>query len=601
MANVLKPQKGAQERFLSTSADIAIYGGAAGGGKTYALLLELLRNIDNKDFNAVVFRRNSSQIFNSGGLWDNAITMYTPLGGVGVKTPHPMIKFPSGAYIRFAHLQYDKDKNAWQGGQIALLCCEVSTPVLMADGSYKKISDIKVGDRIKTLQGIQTVTKVGEPKHKECVRARLEDGTEQIQSTNHKVLTSFGWKSHEDGTDFVAFTYGGEIKATYRHPYTNKIMVSEDGVKVQRVTLEPIGKRLVRDITVAVDNHYITECGLVNKNCFDEVTHFTSAQFWYMLSRNRSVCGVKPYVRATCNPDADSWLASFMQWWWDPDTGYPIPERSGVIRYFARLDDKTYWGDTKEELLMEHPEITPEMVKSFTFISAKLTDNKILMENDPGYMGNLLSQNEIEKERLLYGNWKIRPAVGMYFKKIHFQIVDVIPDKVVSWARAWDFAATEPSERNPNPDATAGVLMGMLADGRYIVADVKHAKCGAGEVRRLVMNTAVLDRMKYKYVDISVPQDPGQSGKEQAASYVNMLAGFPVSVFRPTGTKESRANPFASQVQVGNVLLLKGDWNDAYLSELEGFPEAVHDDQVDASSDAFNLLQKTKSWAGLIS
>lgn len=456
MANVLKPQKGAQERFLSTSADIAIYGGAAGGGKTYALLLELLRNIDNKDFNAVVFRRNSSQIFNSGGLWDNAITMYTPLGGVGVKTPHPMIKFPSGAYIRFAHLQYDKDKNAWQGGQICLLC-------------------------------------------------------------------------------------------------------------------------------------------------FDEVTHFTSVQFWYMLSRNRSVCGVKPYVRATCNPDADSWLAHFMQWWWDPETGYPIPERSGVIRYFARLNDETYWGDTKEELLAEHPEITPEMVKSFTFISAKLTDNKILMENDPGYMGNLLSQNEIEKERLLYGNWKIRPAVGMYFKKIHFQIVDVIPDKVVSWARAWDFAATEPSERNPNPDATAGVLMGMLADGRYIVADVKHVKCGAGEVRRLVMNTAVLDRMKYKYVDISVPQDPGQSGKEQAASYVNMLAGFPVSVFRPTGTKESRANPFASQVQVGNVLLLKGDWNDAYLSELEGFPEAVHDDQVDASSDAFNLLQKTKSWAGLIS
>lgn len=600
MANVLKPQKGAQEKFLSTPADIAVYGGAAGGGKTYALLLELLRNVENKDFNAVVFRRNSSQIFNTGGLWDNAITMYTPLGGVGVKTPHPMIKFPSGAYIRFAHLQYDKDKNAWQGGQIALLCCEVSTPVLMVDGTYKKISDIEVGDKVRTLQGVRMVTKVGLPQTKPCVRAMLEDGTSQLQSTNHKVLTTRGWKSYEDGKKFLVFVNGGQIKATYRHPYTDEICVSDLGVAVQRVVFEEVGELLVRDITIEADNHYITECGLVNKNCFDEVTHFTSAQFWYMLSRNRSVCGIKPYVRATCNPDADSWLASFMQWWWDPETGYPIPERSGVIRYFARYDDKTYWGDTREELLESHPELKVEMIKSFTFISAKLTDNKILMETDPGYLGNLLSQNEIDKERLLYGNWKIRPAVGMYFKRHQFEIVDALPSKVMSWVRAWDFAATVPNEHNPSPDATAGVLMGKLQDGRYIVADVKHERLGAGDVRKLVMNTAVLDRMKYKFVEITIPQDPGQAGKEQAASYVSMLGGFTVNVHKPTGSKITRATPYASQVQVGNVLLLKGDWNEDYLSELEGFPDANHDDQVDASSDAFNSLQKSKSWAGLI-
>ncbi|MBR5173202.1 MAG: phage terminase large subunit [Phascolarctobacterium sp.] len=586
--------------FLSTPADIAVYGGAAGGGKTYALLLELLRNINLKEFNAVVFRRNSSQIFNTGGLWDNAITMYTPLGGVGVKTPHPMIKFPSGAYIRFAHLQYDKDKNAWQGGQIALLCCEVSTPVLMADGTYKKISDIEVGDRVRTLQGVQTVTKVGIPKYKECVIATLGNGTYQLQSTNHKVLTTNGWKSFEDGDSFEAFTYGGKTQISYKHPYKDEEMTSNCGVTIQKVQLNKVGKLLVRDITVEVDNHYITECGLVNKNCFDEVTHFTSSQFWYMLSRNRSVCGIKPYVRATCNPDADSWLASFMQWWWDPETGYPIPERSGVIRYFARYDDTTYWGDTKEELLKNHPQLQEEMVKSFTFISAKLTDNKILMESDPGYLGNLLSQNEIEKERLLYGNWKIRPAVGMYFKRHQFEIVDALPCKVMSWVRAWDFAATVPNEHNPSPDATAGVLMGKLQDGRYIVADVKHERLGAGDVRKLVMNTAVLDRLKYKFVEITIPQDPGQAGKEQASSYVSMLAGFTVNVHKPTGSKITRATPYASQVQVGNVLLLKGDWNEAYLSELEGFPDANHDDQVDASSDAFNSLQKSKSWAGLI-
>ena len=46
--------------------------------------------------------------------------------------------------------------------------------------------------------------------------------------------------------------------------------------------------------------------------CFDELTHFTAHQFFYMVSRNRSTCGVRPYIRATCNPDADSWVADFL-------------------------------------------------------------------------------------------------------------------------------------------------------------------------------------------------------------------------------------------------------------------------------------------------
>lgn len=122
---------------------------------------------------------------------------------------------------------------------------------------------------------------------------------------------------------------------------------------------------------------------------FDELTHFSKHQFFYMLSRNRTDSGVAPYVRATCNPDADSWVADFIKWWITPETGYPIPERSGVIRYMVRLNDEIIWGDSKEELAAQGYDA--QDVKSVTFIASTLQDNQILMKMDPGYLANLKS------------------------------------------------------------------------------------------------------------------------------------------------------------------------------------------------------------------
>jgi hypothetical protein len=90
-----------------------------------------------------------------------------------------------------------------------------------------------------------------------------------------------------------------------------------------------------------------------------------------MLSRNRSVCGVKPYIRATCNPDADSWVAKFIEWWIDPDTGYPIKERSGKKRWMIRRDEALHWADKKTELFERfnlQTEQEQQEPKSVTFI-----------------------------------------------------------------------------------------------------------------------------------------------------------------------------------------------------------------------------------------
>ena len=110
----LRPQEGPQEAFLSSPADIVIYGGSAGGGKTYALLMEPLRHINNPGFGAVIFRRESTQITNEGGLWDTAATIYPPLGGQPRVTPKMLYRWPSGAKVGFGHLNAELSVLDWQ-------------------------------------------------------------------------------------------------------------------------------------------------------------------------------------------------------------------------------------------------------------------------------------------------------------------------------------------------------------------------------------------------------------------------------------------------------------------------------------------------------
>lgn len=449
--NMLEPQAGPQTMFMASSADIVIYGGAAGGGKTYALLLEMLRHKDIKNFGAVIFRKNFTQITAEGGLWDSSVKLYTQVPDAEQrKSPKLHWKFKGGK-LTFAHLDREEDLQAWQGTEIAYLG-------------------------------------------------------------------------------------------------------------------------------------------------FDELTHFSRHQFLYMLSRNRSTCGVKPYVRATCNPDSDSWVADFVSWWINQDTGYPIRERSGVVRYMCVINDVIYWGDTPEDLASNHG-INPEECKSVTFIASKLEDNKILMKSDPSYLSNLKAMTEVDMERLLYGNWKIKAQAGRYFKRTQIPIdgyYEKIPDDVIYWCRAWDLAATDEDE-NGDADYTAGVLIGIRKNNRYIVADVINKQVKAGDVEKLIRMTAISDRKKYGFsYRVRIPQDPGGAGKIVAKQYLNGLSGFDVKAEPVSGSKELRATPFAAQWQNGFVDVLIAEWNEMYFSQLESFPESKHDDMVDASSDAFNELTECR-------
>lgn len=322
---------------------------------------------------------------------------------------------------------------------------------------------------------------------------------------------------------------------------------------------------------------------------FDEVTHFTYNQFFYMLSRNRSMSGIRGYIRATCNPDPDSWVADFISWWIDQETGYPIKERSGKIRWFMRKKGDIFWANSREELIEQFGEdVKP---KSVTFIPSKIEDNKILLEKDKEYIANLEALTEIDRARLKDGNWKIRPHEGMYFQRHFFKFIerDELPTQRRT-IRYWDRAATEEAE-GKDPDWTVGTKFSSDDKGNYYIEDVVRFRARPAKVEESIKNTASYDGVK---VTVGIEQDPGSAGKFEAQYYVKELAGYHVWVNQVTKDKETRAKPLSSQAEHGNIYIVKGDWNTNFLNELEAFPFAGHDDQVDSASGAFSFFTSGK-------
>lgn len=217
------------------------------------------------------------------------------------------------------------------------------------------------------------------------------------------------------------------------------------------------------------------------------------------------------------------------------------------------------------------------------FVPALIDDNPGL--DKESYKGSLSFLDPITRGRLLDGNWELRD-VGHIFKRSWFTLANKAPYGMVV-VRYWDKAATS------GGDWTSGVLMGRHED-EYYVLDVKHFRGRPAEVEKVIRQTAILDseRLDVSSYTVVLEQEPGSSGVESVDYYARkVLAGYAFKADRVSGDKASRAAPFSSMAEAGHVKILLGKWDiNGYLDELESFPEAEHDDQVDASSGAFKFL-----------
>lgn len=454
---VCGPQPGPQWQFITSPADIIVFGGGAGGGKSHILQYAPLRYCGNPGFTALTFRRESTQIKAPGGLWDKSYELYVPFGATPNKT-ELVWTFPSRATIRYAHMEYESDRYNWDGAQIA----------------------------------------------------------------------------------------------------------------------------------------YIG---------FDQLESFTRDQFFYMLSRNRSTCGVTPCIRSTCNPvprqnKIGGWLREHVDWWIDPD-GYANADKSGVIRWFVNINDQITWGDTREELLEQfgadcHP-------LSFTFIRSRIYDNQKLLKSDPTYLAKLKGMRRVDRERLLGadpdkgGNWNVHDHAGTFFKRSYFPIVKVAPhcSQIV---RYWDRAATAADKASKGSSHTAGVKLGKTSDGQYFLMHVERFQGSPLTVKSSIKNIAASDT---NAVAIGIEQDPGQAGKAEAEDHVRGLIGSGFTAYTNTvrESKGKRAEPVSAAAEAGLIHLVDGPWVENFLKEAENYDgtDACVSDQIDAISGAFLRLTGGKT------
>jgi predicted phage terminase large subunit-like protein len=316
---------------------------------------------------------------------------------------------------------------------------------------------------------------------------------------------------------------------------------------------------------------------------FDELTSFTEAQYRYLFSRARSTCGVAPKIRAGTNPGGvgHEWVKRRWGLWLDKK--HPRPAQDGAIRWFMPE------GAGEVECRPEDPDGL-----SRTFIKSTVWDNPHLMEKDPGYIARLKALPLVERMQLLEGDWDVMAGAGNVIRREWFEIVEAVPAEAMR-ARYWDLAATEKEVKGSDPDFTARAKVAWH-NGVYYIEEVTAVQRRWAAVKALIVQVAELDGAE---VIIGVEQEPGASGKALIYEIINhpgLQGKFTVRGYAPRKDKLQRANIWASQAEVGNVKLVKGDWDmEGFLAECEMFPEGPHDDRVDAVSGAVHMLSRAGS------
>jgi len=338
---------------------------------------------------------------------------------------------------------------------------------------------------------------------------------------------------------------------------------------------------------------------------FDELVQFEQKQYRDVSARLRgSMSGLPRLIRSSTNPpDAGQGEWVFQHWgaWLDPSFKAPgLPTRTGqpplgpgvvawVVKSAVEDAPDVYIVDKgAADEWNKAPERSEDKnyALSRQFIPARLRDNPALTANDKEYARGLKDHDRVRRAQLEDGNWLIRPAPGDYFRRTWVgDYVELAPADCVR-IRGWDRAATAEFD-GKEPDWTVGVKLAFSPATLVYVEDVIRLRGTPGDIETRIKQAAKEDGPDVKQV---ISMDPGQAGKVEAWHLSKALVGFNFDFIREEGDKRTRFMPFSSWAKAGNVRIVAGHWNTVYLDELELFPVGKFDDQVDATSLAFWLM-----------
>jgi phage terminase large subunit-like protein len=269
------------------------------------------------------------------------------------------------------------------------------------------------------------------------------------------------------------------------------------------------------------------------------------------LTRLRSTSGIRPTLRATCNPRRGHKIVDWIRWYLQPD-GTPDRSKSGVVRYFARSRRTNAFchAPTAEEA-EDAAERPRGYAQSFAFVPSLLPDNQILSRADPAYRNKIAVQGNVAEAQLCDGNWYVGGDDDGPLARERWAHVIAPVAPIVKYVRAWDKAATRPAAGKTPPDYTAGPKLGFDAAGRFYLCGLAACREDTPLRDTMIAATAAADGHMCQQVHKQGPGDAGKSDVVHTRPLLAQPGGSVPLVVRESKDKIVRATPLARALELG--------------------------------------------------